>query len=105
MDFMISKIMDYCNGTYMKIVWKDKCELIGKIDTIYESCNCLSEDDPNYKEYYACAVEIIRIIYASDNFNKQIGELIEISIDNQPSKIELEDGTVIWDVDKWHNEV
>lgn len=63
---------------------------------MYESCNCLDEEDPNYKEYYACAIEITKIINAPKNFEKNEGDLIEISVENSPTIITLEDGTIIW---------
>ena len=97
MDLMMKKIVSYPNGTDLTIYWSNKNLILqGKIDTVYESYNCLAEDDPDYKEFYACAVEIVKIVQKPINFEKKEGDLIEISIDDQPSLISLLDGTVVW---------
>lgn len=97
MDLMMKKIINYPNGTDLMIFWLNKNLILqGKIDTVYESDNCLEEDDPAYKEFYACAFEIIKIIQKPINFEKNEGDLIEISMDDQPSLISLLDGTVVW---------
>ena len=94
---MMKKIAIYPNGTYLTVFWdKEKLVLQGSIDTIYESDNCLDEDDPKYKEFYACAFQIDKIITKPSNFEKTEGDLIEISIENQPTLIALLDGTVVW---------
>ena len=81
-DEMMKKIFTLKNGTILFITWeKVNLHIIGKIDTVYESCNCLEEDDPNYKEYYACCVEIIKVIKCNETFQKKEGDLIEVSID------------------------
>lgn len=97
MDLMMKEIMKYPNKTRLIIKWKNSGLIIyGSIDTIYESCNCLDEDDPQYLEYYGWTIKIIEIKNNPKIFNKKIGDLLEISIENQPSTISLEDGTVIW---------
>ena len=99
-DEMMKEIFKLKNGTILDITWERlNLHIKGKIDTVYESCNCLEEDDPNYKEYYACCVEIIKVIKSNETFQKKEGDFIEISVDNQPSKIELENGTIIWPCD------
>ena len=96
-DEMIKSIMSYPNGTSLKITWeKQSLELIGTIDTVYESCNCLDEDDPNYMDYYACAMKVTKVNKASGDYDKKIGDLVEISIINCPDKIELLNDQVIW---------
>ncbi len=97
MDSMMKEIVKLPNGTFLNVLWNNERLLIyGKIVTVYESCNCLEEDNPNYLEYYACAIEIIKIKSKPDSFNKKVGDLLEISIENQPSIISLKDGTIIW---------
>ena len=97
MDSMMEKIVKYANGTDLTIFWSNRNLILqGKIDTVYESDNCLEVDNPDYKEFYACAFEIVKIIQKPINFEKKEGDLIEISVDNQPSLISLLDGTVVW---------
>ncbi len=97
-DEMMKKILKLKNGTILNIIWeKTSLHIVGKIDTVFESCNCLEEDDPNYKEFYACCVEIIKIIKSNDLFDKKEDDFIEVSIDNEPSRIELEDRTLVWE--------
>ena len=98
MDEMIKQISNYSNGTYLKVEWEyGQLVLEGKIDTIYESDNGLDEDDDGYKEFYACAFRIEKII--SNEINKSIvlNSLIEISIENTPTKITLQDGNILWE--------
>lgn len=93
----MKEIMKYPNKTRLIIKWNNSGLIIyGSIDTIYESCNCLNEDEPRYLEYYACTIKIIEIKNKPKDFKKKIGDLQEISIENQPSTISLDDGTIIW---------
>lgn len=93
----MEKIVKYPRGTDLTIFWSNRNLILqGKIDTIYESDNCLEEDNPDYNEFYACAFEIVKIIQKPIDFEKKEGDLIEISVDNQPSLISLLDGTVVW---------
>ena len=94
---MIKSIMSYPNGTSLKITWeKQSLELIGTIYTVYESCNCLDEDDPNYMDYCACAMKVTKVNKAFGDYDKKIGDLVEISMINCPDKIELLNNQVIW---------
>ncbi|MCH5185002.1 MAG: hypothetical protein J1F64_02640 [Oscillospiraceae bacterium] len=97
MDEMMKKINKYPNGTYLKIEFSDGLlVLYGTIDTMYETNNGLEEDEDGYKEFYACLISIEKIITnLSDNILQE-GDLIEISIEDQPTLIETRDGTVIW---------
>lgn len=97
LDGMMKKIIKFPIGTELTVFWRNRNLILqGKIDTMYESCNCLEEDDPDYKEFFACALRIDKIIQKPVDFEKKEGDLIEISIDNQPSSISLLDGTVVW---------
>lgn len=69
---------------------------------IYESDNALDLEDEQYFEYYACAIEVTKILsipthnnYNIDEF--KIGSLIELSELNEPLKIELSNGKIIWE--------
>ncbi len=97
MDEMIRAINRYPNGTCLKVEWENgKLVLEGKIDTIYESNNGLDEDANGYKEFYACAFRIEKILMDSLNKGYDINSLLEISIVNEPTLISLKDGSVIW---------
>lgn len=97
MDELIKAISQYPNGTKLSVEWDNGLELNVKIDTIYESNNGIADDEEGYQEFYACAVEIISIIKNQNNKDGiSEGRLIEISIENSPKSIKLEDGTSIW---------
>lgn len=57
-----------------------------KADVWYETDNGLDENDVNYEEYQACAVEIMRILVNKSKTFKE-GSLIEISYHNFPLEI------------------
>ena len=98
MDEMIQKISAYPNGTYLKVIWSyGKEEIEGILATVYETDNGLEEDDDGYEEFYAVAIKVKKII---GNFlgNKiDINQLVEVSQKNQPIKITLKDGSIIWE--------
>ena len=77
---------------------RKKVTLEGIMDTKYESDNCLDDDDPEYKEFYACAMRISKVISKEGTFDKKEGDLIEISIDNLPLQLIKDDGEIIWDL-------
>ena len=82
--------------------WEDenkKVTLEGIMDTKYESDNCLDVDDPDYKEFYACAMRITRVISIEGAFEKKEGDLVEISLDNPPCQIINSRGEVVWDAE------
>lgn len=97
MDEMMEQISKYPNGTHLKVEWQyGQLVLEGKIDTIYESDNGLEEEEDGYKEFYACAFRIEKIL--NNHINKSFipNSLIEISIENEPTVITLKDGCVLW---------
>lgn len=97
MDEMIREISKYPNGTYLKLECEDgQLVLEGKIDTIYETDNRLDEEDIRYREFYACAVKIKKIIQNLKDKDCNINDLIEISVENQPALITLYDGSIVW---------
>lgn len=97
MDELMKKINVYPNGTYLKVEWEHGLLILeGKIDTFFETNNGLDNDDVGYKEFYSCLIRIEKIIENSlDDYYKE-GGLAEISIEFQPTLIELKDGTIIW---------
>lgn len=97
MDEMMKAISKYANGTWLRLEWDNgKLILEGKIDTIYESNNGLEEDDEGYKEFYACAFSVEKVFNNSKDKECKKGGLIEISIENEPTLISLNDGSIIW---------
>jgi len=68
---------------------------------VYETNNCLDEDDPNYLEYYVCAVKISKIFHSPvvgcDDAAEEVkcGSMIELSEFNEPTRVEQNDGRVI----------
>ncbi|MCM1091746.1 MAG: hypothetical protein NC413_12950 [Muribaculum sp.] len=97
MDDVVRAINKYPNGTYLRVEW-DNGQLVleGRIDTIYETNNGLEEDEDGYKEFYACAFSVENILNNSKAKECHLGGLIEISIENEPSLIALDDGSIIW---------
>lgn len=95
---MMKEISQYPNGTYLKVEWDNgQLTLDGTIDTIYESDNGLDEEDTAYKEFYACAFRVKKIIRNQKNKDYAIDSLIEISVENQPTRITLPDGGIVWE--------
>lgn len=97
MDDMMRKVNEYPNGTFLRIIWASGEFIVeGLIDTIYETDNGMDLEDEGYREYYACAVMAKKVIYHTEPFTPASDRLMELSVNNQPSSIELKDRTVIW---------
>ena len=97
MDELIRVINNYPNGTIIIVKWENELVLKGKIDTIYETDNGLEMDVDGYKEFFACALEILDILKnPQENILLGVGELTEISMENTPVEIMLEGNLVIW---------
>lgn len=97
MDEMMKAINKYANGTYLKVEWENgQLVLEGRIDTIYETNNGFEEEDDGYKEFYACAFSVENIVSNPKEKECHIGGLIEISIENEPTLIALDNGSIIW---------
>lgn len=99
MDELIRQINKYPNGTLLEMRWKNGLRIKGAIDTIYETDNGFEPDDERYLEFYACTLTILSI--ANDpleNMALKVGDLIEISMQNPPVEIMLDNGTGIWKV-------
>ncbi|ODM24763.1 hypothetical protein [Acetivibrio mesophilus] len=95
MDELMKQLSKYPNGTNIIIVWDTGLCIEGIINTIYESNNGLEEDEEGYKEFYACAVEVVSII--ADSVGRvEVGNLIEVSMENCPLCVKLKDGLEIW---------
>lgn len=96
---MIDILSSYNHETILTIYWQNGIIIEGFVDTISETCTCqLDEDDSNYKEYYMCVLEITNIVELPKGitFNEKVGNLIELSILNEPFRIEIKGNGVIW---------
>ncbi|EGN0215646.1 hypothetical protein IIE63_002063 [Listeria monocytogenes] len=97
MDAMLREINKYPNGTVLIIKWKNNLMLKGEIDTIYETDNGLEMDSDDYIELYACLVKILEILSSPiEGTELVVDSLIEISMQNSPSEIMLENDVVVW---------
>lgn len=98
MDELLTAINKYPNGTKLVINWKNGMEIKGEIDTIYETNNGLEIDEEGYQEYYACAFNVLDILHSSEEkLYLEIGGLIEVSMQDPPMRLMLEDGTPVWE--------
>lgn len=97
MNKMMRHLSTCPNGTFLRISWDfGKVVIEGTLDTIYETDNGAEMEEEQYQEFYACAVLIKRIVRNLSGGPLTVNSLIEVSVENPPSKIELVDGTVIW---------
>ncbi len=96
MDELMRSINKYPNGTKLIIVLNNGTKIKGQIDTIYETDNGLEPDEDGYKEFYACVLKVETFL---DNIKDEainVGSLIEISMQEPPLGIWLEDNTKVW---------
>ena len=98
MDEMMRVLSRYPNGTYIKVDWDNALlKLGGLIETIYQTDNGLAEYLSEYREYYA-AVFRIKDILRNESANTYSPSMVmELSMLSAPSRIKLEDDTVIWE--------
>ena len=86
--------------------WNNDLVLRGDIDTFFETDNGLEMDEEGYLEYYAMIVRITKVIRDSKILkdvnlcNSKEGILIELSELNQPTKVVLENGEVVWSTEQ-----
>lgn len=98
MDEMIRKINKYPNGTILMIKWSDSLSIKGAIDTIYETDNGLDPDSNEYKEFYVYLIMVLEVLNKSKKKSEiEKNSLIELSMQNAPLKITLENDLVIWE--------
>lgn len=58
-----------------------------QVDACYETDNGLEVDDPDYEEYYACTMKIVKIIVDKSKILTE-NNLIEINYHNYPQQIQ-----------------
>jgi hypothetical protein len=96
MDEFIKVLNHYPNGTKLIIEWKDGLRIKGLLDTIYETDNGLELEDEDYDEYFACTLKIMSIENNPSGNVLRENTLLEVSNQNKPIKIFLENGVLIW---------
>lgn len=97
MDEMMAALSRYPNGTYVKIEWTASNLILGGvIDTVYQTDNGLPSVVPDYREYFAAAFRI-KDVYMNNSGNAYTPRMVmEVSYLACPSKITLEDETLVW---------
>jgi len=95
---MIDALYNSGSKTELTVYWPNGLIIKGFSDGISETDNCLDEDDPDYKEYYMCVIKITDIVRLPNQgtFNEKVGDLLEVSVLNEPIKIEEKGKSVIW---------
>lgn len=97
MDEMLEAISHYPNGTYLKIEWASANLLLGGlIDTIYQTDNGNPEGTSLFREFYACSFRIKDVLQNMSGNTYYVNSLMEISMEAPPTKITLQDDTVVW---------
>lgn len=100
MDKLMQVMSMYRCGTKMILRWRNGIEIKGKKDTMYDTCNFVEEDKEGYKEFFACLIEVQSIKnYKDNNEIIKTSNYVEVSMENPPQRVYLEDETVIWDDD------
>ena len=83
------------NPTQIYILTYSDGDIIeAQVDTCYETDNGLDEDVPDYEEYHACAMRIVKIIVDKTQKLKE-GSLIEINYHNYPQYIKDLQGNML----------
>lgn len=96
---MMDVLSGYNRETILTVYWPNGIIIDGFVDTMSETCTCeLEEDDPNYKEYYMCVLEITDIVELPKGIilNEKVGDLMELSVLNEPLRIEVKGNDIIW---------
>ena len=95
---MMKALRNHGKKTILRVYWASGLIFDGFVDTISETTNCLDYDDPDLIEYYMCVFMITDVVQLSktEPFIGEVGGLYELSELNEPIKIEVKEGEVIW---------
>ncbi len=93
MENLFLSISDNVNQKYV-LTYSDGNVIEAQVDTCYETDNGLEADDPEYEEYYACAMKIVKIIADKSKTLKE-DSLIEINYHNYPRQIQDLQGNIL----------
>ena len=91
MENLFLSINDNANLIYI-LTYSDGDVIEARVDTCYETDNGL--DDPDYEEYHACAMKIVKVIVDKTQKFKE-DSLIEINYHNYPQRIEDLQGNIL----------
>lgn len=94
MSKLFGHINKYPDEIYI-VKLKNGTTFEGTAFTCYETENGLDEDEKGYEEYYACAMQIEKIISKGEDENLEEGQLIEINYHNYPVSIKTKAGEKI----------
>lgn len=93
MENLFLSINDNATQIYI-LTYSDGDIIEAQVDTCYETDNGLDDDDPDYEEYHACAMKIVKIIVDKTQKLKE-GSLIEINYHNYPQHIKDLQGNIL----------
>ena len=93
MENLFLSINDNATQIYI-LTYSDGDIIEAQVDTCYETDNGLDDDDPDYEEYHACAMRIVKIIVDKTQKLKE-GSLIEINYHNYPQHIKDLQGNIL----------
>ena len=93
MENLFLSINDNATQIYI-LTYSDGDIIEAQVDTCYETDNGLDDDDPDYEEYHACAMKIVKIIVDKTRKFKE-GNLIEINYHNYPQYIKDPEGNIL----------
>ena len=93
MENIFLSINDNATQIYI-LTYSDGDIIEAQVDTCYETDNGLDDDDPDYEEYHACAMKIVKIIVDKTQKLKE-GSLIEINYHNYPQHIKDLQGNIL----------
>lgn len=93
MENLFLSINDNATQIYI-LTYSDGDIIEVQVDTCYETNNGLDDDDPDYEEYHACAMKIVKIIVDKTQKLKE-GSLIEINYHNYPQHIKDLQGNIL----------
>ena len=93
MEKLFLSINDNATQIYI-LSYSDGDIIEAQVDTCYETDNGLDDDDPDYEEYHACAMKIVKIIVDKTQKLKE-GSLIEINYHNYPQHIKDLQGNIL----------
>ena len=97
MDELIKAISKYPKGTAFVVTLSTGLKIKAELDMVYETDNGVGQNEPGYQAYHAGVLKVLNILNSlPQNEDNEIDVLIEISMQDPPEGIWLEDGTLVW---------